>query len=81
MSESMQASSWWRKASEPAKREIITLEHALDLPETPDFVSILPPVSPEVVFRWSEELLPQFNARPDAEERRLRDKCRVPFEL
>ena len=33
------------------------------------------------MFRLCEERLPLFNSRPGAEEERLREKCKVPFEL
>jgi hypothetical protein len=63
------------------KREPITLDHELDLPEAPDFVSIRPRATLAMVLQWNEELLPLINSRPGERERRLREKVTVPFEL
>ncbi len=53
----------------------------LALPDAPDFISRPPWVPPDVMLDYSETLLPLVNSRPEAAEQRLKEKCRVPFEL
>jgi hypothetical protein len=65
----------------PSGAELITLEHELDLPDISNFVSKTYPVGIDRMMQLCEEQLPFLNSRPDAAEKRLRDKCTVPFEL
>jgi hypothetical protein len=63
------------------KKELITLENILDLPDGTGFESKQVRVGLDAMIRRCEELLPIFNSRPGAEEERLRDKCDVEFVL
>ncbi len=69
------------RSRETTERELITLEHELDLPPTPGFVSRQLPVSPETAFASSEACLDLVNSHPRAAEFRLREKVNVPFNL
>lgn len=69
------------KSSPPHQDDPLTLAHPLELPDTSGFVSRRISVGLEAMIRFSEERLALVNSRPGAEERRLRDKCTVPFEL
>ncbi|MDB6022102.1 MAG: hypothetical protein JWQ04_1959 [Pedosphaera sp.] len=53
----------------------------LELPFDSDFLSCLPPISADEMFRYNQKFVEEFNSRPDAEELRLRDKCDVEFVL
>ena len=75
------------KKSPPPAGEIV--ESAETIPEEPllefpvgnEFVERRSRMGVDAIFRFSEERLPLFNARPGAEERRLREKNGVPFVL
>ena len=69
------------KSSGKANPDPIRLENLLDLPDAPDFESVTPGMTMEQMIRLSEAMLPVFNALPNAEEQRLRTKCRLPFRL
>jgi hypothetical protein len=63
------------------KREMITLENILELPDGADFESKRVNVSLDEMIRWCESCLPEWNSQPGAEEARLRDKIDVEFVL
>ena len=63
------------------KRELITLEHPLELPDGSGFESRSVRVGLDAMIQLCEERLHLFNARPGAEAERLRDKCDVEFIL
>lgn len=69
------------KSSLPHPDDPLTLAHPLDLPDPQGFRSIRVSIGLDAMIRFSEERLALVNSRPGAEERRLRDKCNVPFEL
>ncbi len=64
-----------------SKKELITLENILELPDGTSFESKQVRVGLDAMIRRCEELLPIFNSRPGAEEERLQDKCDVEFVL
>jgi len=53
----------------------------LEFPADPGFVSVPPRMTADQMFRFNMEQMKFFNARPEIAERRLRDKCDVPFVL
>ena len=75
------------KKSPPPAGEIvegagrILEEPLLEFPVPIEFVERRSRMGLDAIFRFSEERLPLFNARPGAEERRLREKNGVPFIL
>lgn len=60
---------------------LIRLDDTLELPDGTGFESDYVRVGLEAMVELCEARLPFFNSRPDAEERRLRDKCNVEFVL
>ena len=60
---------------------LLKLTDTLDLPDGAGFESHYVRVGLEAMVELCEARLPLFNSRPDAEERRLRDKCDVEFVL
>lgn len=60
---------------------LLTLVHNLELPDGTGFESQYVRVGLEKMVELCESRLELFNSRPDAEERRLRDKCNVEFVL
>ncbi|HWF19603.1 MAG TPA: hypothetical protein VG754_10050 [Verrucomicrobiae bacterium] len=60
---------------------LITLRHTLELPDGSGFESRYVRVGLEAMIELCESRLDFFNSLPDAEERRLRDKCDVEFVL
>ncbi len=53
----------------------------LDLPDAPDFVSQLPRLSWDAMFRLNEQSLAWHTRRPDFEQRRLETKSPQEFVL
>jgi hypothetical protein len=53
----------------------------LEFPVDPDFISEPPRRSADEMYRINQTQLKFYNSIPGLEERRLRDKCDVPFIL
>jgi hypothetical protein len=59
----------------------VTTDLDFELPDEPGFISRTHPMSANALYRHNQWFVKAFNTRPGAEERRLRDKCDVPFVL
>jgi hypothetical protein len=53
----------------------------LEFPVDPGFISQPPRMTADQMYHFNMELMTFFNTRPEVAERRLRDKCDVPFVL
>ncbi len=68
--------------SKPVNNDhLLTLRHTLELPDGTGFESRQVRVGLEAMVELCESRLELFNSRPDADDRRLRDKCNVEFVL
>ncbi len=69
------------RGESPLKKARAAEDDFLEFPEGWRFMYCSPRIGLDAMIRFSAENLARFNARPGAEEERLRDKCNVPFEL